>query len=723
MCLGPRCSDSLKQALIAFACVGLLGIRWAHAEIQISTVTGNTIFYDNKTGEAVVTGNAKVVTSTATLTADKISVWTSSTQAHLEGNVTIVEASGTLHGSEVFYDWVTSTGVLLHATGESPPWRFSADRMVQVGPNVFELENARLTSCTEDPPHYQFRANSARVIPGKRATLKNSRLILDESPSFWSPYYTRSLVPTKYTLRVEPGNSGRDGLIVRTTFGYPFTPHTMTKFKWDYYQYTGSGFGIDHRYDLPNVKGDFNSYYIEDRNSDPQPQARRYNVNWDHFEKFTPRLTGNAHLNFQSDQTFGNNFYGNTSQGLVLNETRGLLSQAGLNYQFPKASLQAQLSRQDRFDSAVSSRTYIAQVVMPTLSFNTIPLKFKGVPFYSSFGATYINQTQNRSDPTQSLHYQHSASVGTTIRQDLRLSRNTTLTPRLGASETWQDSDFTSTGTTKDLYQLRYNTGLDLRHRFWRIFDGTIGHSYAMRLESGGFQPDVNSDDHGVEANQISASIQGRLGRDTRLTVSSGADLRSAPKSQPEKYDHLSERITPPSLDLQYQASKKVGYYFRETYSLFDTSTLTPQRTPLSTSGEVQIGGLTPRSLYFSQGFSFSKTPTGTPSVLNLNNRLRTYLTKKWYIELYLSYIAEGPAKLNYRSLESNEKSLSVVRDMHCWVLRMQFSDRTGVHEASFFIDLKANMSPHKNLFSTPSASPFLDSLDESTLFPEEALP
>src|SRR5262249_18697180 len=154
---------------------------------------------------------------------------------------------------------------------------------------------------------------------------------------------------------------------------------------------------------------------------------------------------------------FGNSFLGSGSQGLVVNQTRGLLSDGGLNYQFSKASLQAQFSRTDRFDSTVSSKSFVGQVVLPSLSLNTIPLKYGKLPFYTSFTASYLNQTQNRFDPTQALEYQHSASVGTQIKQDIKLSRATTITPRIGYSETWQDRDFTSTGTTRDVYQGRYN--------------------------------------------------------------------------------------------------------------------------------------------------------------------------------------------------------------------------------------------------------------------------
>src|SRR5262249_55585118 len=163
-----------------------------------------------------------------------------------------------------------------------------------------------------------------------------------------------------------------------------------------------------------------------------------------------------------------------------------------------------------------------------------------------------------------------------------------------------------------------------------------------------------------------SATIVGRVGRDTRTSLSSGVDLRDAPFSLPQKYDHLSERITPPSVDIQYQAAPKLAFFFRETYQLFDPVARTVTRTPLNTSGEMQLGGTDVKSFYFSQGFSFSKiTGDGQPSVLNLTNKLRTYLTPKWYIDFSLAYRAQGPSSLDYRALLPTEKTISVVRDLH----------------------------------------------------------
>lgn len=708
-----------KRRLFVFAGITLTPFFFVRAEVRSSTATGDSIFYDNVSGVAVVDGNARVETSTAILTADKITANMQTKDGHLEGNVKVVQSSSVLTGTEVFYNWQASTGVLLNAAGYNPPWTFSADRMFQVSHDRFRLEEAELTSCDGDPPHFRFRSSTGKVWTGHRASMKNMRMVLDETPVFWSPFFRRSLIDKKYTLRIEPGSSSRDGLITKTTFGYPFTPRTRTKLKWDYFQKTGNGFGVDHRYGLENLRGGFDSYYIYDNNPDPQPQSRRWDVNWNHYQKLMSRLTANARVNFKSDQTFGNSFLGSGTQGRVENQTRGLLSEGGLNYQFPRASLQAQFDRRDRFDTTVSSKSFVGKVTAPRLSYNTIPLQWKYFPVYTSFSASYANETQDRFTPQETLRYRRSASVGTQLKRDLRLARRLTVTPRAGYSQTWQDRDYAKTNATNDLYLGRYNTGLDVRTRLRRLADITLSHNYTVRTEPNRTTPDTLGDDRGIETNLLNTSLVSRVGRNSRLSLSSGYDLKNAPRSDPSRYRHESSRITPPTLDAQWQVTPNVNIFFRETYSIFDTATRTVRRTPLNTSGEIQVGHST-HSFTISQGFNYSKTAVGQPAVLHLNNRLRMYATNRWYFDLFLSYRGVGPKGLNYKKFLPTEKTFRAVRDMHCWLLRMEFSDRVGRREASFYIDLKANLSTQKNLFRDDLvASPFIgDPVDEADVFP-----
>jgi lipopolysaccharide assembly outer membrane protein LptD (OstA) len=165
--------------------------------------------FDSNSGVAVIEGNAVVDNSTATLKADKISINTKTKFGHAEGNVKLEQSSATLNGTEADYFWETSTGTIKGASGVNPPFRFTADRMTQLSPDLFKIEGGEFTTCDEVPPHYHIKAKSGIMRRGKRVTLKNAELVPDDTPSFWSPIYSKSLVPKKYRLQIEPGHTSR----------------------------------------------------------------------------------------------------------------------------------------------------------------------------------------------------------------------------------------------------------------------------------------------------------------------------------------------------------------------------------------------------------------------------------------------------------------------------------------------------------------------------------
>lgn len=686
--------------------------------VDVSTVTGNSIDYDDSTGIATVEGDAVVETTTGTLKADKIVIDNNAKTGRASGHVEVHSASGTLTGREAVYDWATSTATIMGAVGTSPPWRFWADEMEQQSRNVYYMRNGAVTSCDLDPPHYFVRASNSNVRVGDRVKMRNARLQIDETPAFYFPFYTRSLKPKKYSIRIEPGNSSRDGFTNRTTVGYPFSANTYTKFRWDFLEKTGDGFGIEHRYFNPNIRGDIDGYYIQDHNPDEAPESNRYSILWNHYQKLTPRLTANAKLDFKSDQIFGNQFTGVGNDVRIENQAQGVLSEGGLNYQFPRSSLQLQVDRTDKFDSTVSSKSFISKLVLPTVTYNTIPIKTKLLPFYTSFSANYTNETLERTDPTQTLRYQRSAGSGVQVKRDIRVGKMTTFTPIASYQENWQDRDLSTGGASKDIYVGRYTAGTDLRRRLGRSIDTTFQYRYGERFQRNRTIVDTTADDRGVETHNLTASMVSRIGRNTRLTLGSGYDFRRAPRSDPSRFDHRAARLSPPTADVEYQASKTVTLFYRETYSLFDSINRKIVKTPLNTSGEVQVGNIAGRT-FFSQGFSFTKpTSPDQPSDLLLTNKLRFYPSDKWHVDLFISYRATGPSRLNYRRVLPIEKTIRATRDLHCWVFRMEFSERPGETNASFYIDLKANLSPQRNLFAKPSDLPEAP-IDVSDVFPE----
>jgi lipopolysaccharide assembly outer membrane protein LptD (OstA) len=619
-----------RSFVLPLFCAFFAGLAGAAYAVDVSTATGQQISFDSLTNSAVIEGDAQVETSTGIMKADKITINTISKEGHAEGHFELLQDSGTLRGSEAHYNWQTSTGIVSNAEGSSLDWHFSGDKMIQTSPNVFTLRNGIVTSCDEDPPHYYLRSTRTKIVTGERMKMVNTRLAVGDTPIFYSPFFTKSLKPKKYKLRIEPGHSSRDGLITDTTLGYPFTTNTYTTFRWRFKERTGNDAGVDHSYFRPDLNGTLNYSYIRDYNPDPQPQHKETRIAWNHYNTFSKlrQLTMRVRANYTSSQDFGNQFGASGRDVRVESKEIGLLSEGELAYQFPKALLSTHFDRKDKFDNTVSSSSFISKLTLPRVSLATTELTFKNVPFKTNFTANYINETNERSDPKIALRYKQTVDTGVTIKREFLIKKRTTLTPSVGYRQTWSDR-LVSTGTdTKDYYVGRYNTGFNVRERLTRSVDLNLNHSYIVRFKPNQTIVETEAVDRGVEANQLNASVNSRVGRNTSLILTSGYNLQSNPRTDTSLYKNELARVTPPQASLQWEPIRDVMFDYSETYSVYDGSLRKEVYRPLNTSGGVQVGSVT-SLVSFSHRFSYSKTPANTPAEVIFNDRLKFFLTPK----------------------------------------------------------------------------------------------
>jgi len=713
---------NLKYILAFLAGGFLLGTAQGFGQdskVDVSTATGDKINYDDNGKTVVIEGHAKVVTASATLSADTIRLNNQTKMAEAEKNVAIKDKTSTLKGQKAIYFWEVSTGTIYDARGASPPWYFLSEKMYEVDRNTYRLLNGGITSCDLDPPHYLIRFSRAKMINRQRANLQNPKLAIGDSDVFWSPFLSKSLVPKKWSYRLEPGANSRDGFVLKNTFGYPLTNDSKIFLRYDWLEYTGHGAGAEYFLTKPLVTTHLNFDYLRETPADPLPKRKRYELFWDHYQKLAKPLTLNSKVEYKTDANYSNDTSGVGNGALIEDQNRGLLSELGLNYQWKRAALRMDMQRQDKYDSNLSSEAFISALVLPMITFNTIPIKFRVLPFYTSFQAFWKNATPERSSPNVNLVYQRSADVNTRINRDFRFKK-TTLTPSLTYDETWQSSE--SSGSSKEVYQGRYSPGLNWRQRLTRSTDFNAAYTFTMRLEKNRTNQDLLANDRGVEQNTVSPSFVSRWGRNNRWSLSSAYDLRSAPRSNPDFYKSRSARISPLNLDSQMEIRPRVTLFYRESYSFYDSSNRKPVKTPVNSSGEIQWGD--PNQLvFFSQGFNHSKTPTGQEPSINLTNKLKFFPSRKWYIDFYLSYRLITDHQFNKGSFTPNEKTIQVVRDLHCWIFRMVFSQRPDRTEASFYIDLKSNISTTANIFANTTgtqAYPYRNSSPPlSDIFPQ----
>jgi hypothetical protein len=650
------------------------------ATMSFSTAVLTCDYLEFTSSENVVTarGNAVLVSSGTRLVADELRLNMARRSAVADGHVALMEGTTRLLSDHVVYDWAASSGVLNNAYIEELPWRIWAGTLERRGPNVYRLKRAAVTSCDQNPPHYHLRARSGVYRVRERITLYNDRLALERDPVFYTPLFTHALnKENTWTFTVDPGHGARDGAFAKMMFQYPLSLNTRGRLRWDAYQRTGNGLGAEYEYGLPTVRGRMTGYYLHDRLSD----VTRWNGRLAHWQALTPRLSLQANAAVQSDADV-NNLYVRDDYLRVRQQAE---SDAALTYQTGAYSARVAVEQDQIFDP-VRGRFVRRQTVLPSASLQTSPLALGASGIYLTGNAAVTNRYVRpqvaalAAEPivTEKDLFQQTASGAIELSRRFRLTKNVTLEPAGGVSETWQSWRDVGVGITRTGLSVgRMNGRLNWRHRVSSNFDYDLTQVHTVRWRPDSISRDHSAVDGGVERNALSFYGSYRAGAAAWARFGSGYDFRAFPGGAGVA---PRQRITPPFAELSLRPRRNVRVFARETVQLHPTRK--PQATQLDLSWDPA------ERTALSSGISYN---VGRPGDLDVSHGASFDLTRKWSVVGGVQYTAAGAGGLRYNRVTIREKNLVLRRDLHCWILRGEMKFRPGVNEIFFRLDLKTN--------------------------------
>ncbi|MGQ0645279.1 MAG: LPS-assembly protein LptD [Elusimicrobiota bacterium] len=661
------------------------------------TVTADYLEHRSAEDSVLARGRVVAVSSGAYLSADEVTVFTSSRAAQARGSVRLTD--GTLYalGERADYSWETGTGALHGAYIEFDPWRLWGRRIDRVSEEKYKVRRAALTNCERTPPHYHFRGRRGTYERGKRATLWGGALALGPVPVLYTPFYTRSLQDRRGSLRVEPGRDSYHGVFAKTTYHYPFTDNTYGRLKWDHYQKTGNGYGGEYHYYTPVVKGSLQGFWTEDRKA----QRQRWNTSLDHWQQLKPRWTARANTLFQSDSSFSNIHLLNPLER-TKQETR---SNAAVTYQNPLYTANASV-QQDQFFDPVRNRFLRKRTVLPRLDVNSNDLLL-GRGVYARLSGNFANEYDRPESgpavdsifPDRDV-FRQTAGASTQLSRTTSLTRKLTLTPRAGLSEQWQSWTVSSSDPSrrdrKDVFLGRPFAGAALRHRLTRSLDYDLSHTYQVRWTENTAKRDHGAADEGVETNAAAAALSYRPSPLLWVRAASGYDFRDV-DNQPVR--SVREKVTPPTVDVNARPWRAVSLFYRQTQALY------PVRRPQSTQFSVEAGG---EDLRAGSGWSYS---SGRPGQVQIRHGAAFPLPGGIRLDGVYQYDLSGPRTFRYRDVRTVEQRVVVRKDLHCWIARVEFARRPGINEIFLRLDLKTNAEARRRL-----ASP-----EEEQFFPSRA--
>ncbi|MBL7077492.1 MAG: LPS-assembly protein LptD, partial [Kiritimatiellae bacterium] len=232
-------------------------------------VKGEKLVYDRETGWIEVTGNVIILKGSEKLTADYVQLNMETEEATAFGNVELTRPSGVTKGERMSYNFQTDEGHSDELSGHTRPFYWVAGSTEQVSTNRFVLHNAEVTTCCFEGKHRHFhvRAKELTIVPREWMKARHAVWYFGRVPSFYTPYWFRSLQEKGCGWSFQPGYDSRLGVYLLSTYGCSLWPWLKTETHLDYYTQRGPAFGQDFRWHQPDSawSGDLEMYALNDK--------------------------------------------------------------------------------------------------------------------------------------------------------------------------------------------------------------------------------------------------------------------------------------------------------------------------------------------------------------------------------------------------------------------------------------------------------------------------
>ncbi|GBD06434.1 LPS-assembly protein LptD [bacterium HR21] len=142
-------------------------------------------------------GHARLQFRNQELTAEVIELWLETAELTAEGTPERGSQAGTpifregteeYRGERFRYSFRTRRGVVTGVTTQLGEGFYSGQRLKQVVPGIFYVQNGCYTTCDHTPPHFRFCASQMKLRAGDRLFTNALTLYVEEVPLFFFPF-------------------------------------------------------------------------------------------------------------------------------------------------------------------------------------------------------------------------------------------------------------------------------------------------------------------------------------------------------------------------------------------------------------------------------------------------------------------------------------------------------------------------------------------------------
>lgn len=282
---------------------------------ELVKVSGNKMKYYMAEDRLDISGAAKLVTESVTITSDIIRANFQDgeiIEIKATGNVTMEKDGDTFAGKELTYHLEKKTGLILELRSESQieesdEIAYLSGKEAKYSEDLIDILTGQFTTCNLEQPHCLFRAQRIKLYPDDKIIAYHVTFweFNGKVPLFYWPYYSKSLKDEKNKFTPSVGYSAATGWFLKTVYSFFNEEETHGELYLDYFQKLGFAGGLKYWY-MDNQDGVGSVYLYLQQNA--------FNVS-------------NPYLDFQHSQNYTwNNWKLRTNTAIKRYETQDTLN-------------------------------------------------------------------------------------------------------------------------------------------------------------------------------------------------------------------------------------------------------------------------------------------------------------------------------------------------------------------------------------------------------------
>lgn len=363
---------------------------WLFGQVQEYSSQEFTIkaqFWEKKANRISATGNVEIRFKDMTLSADAVEVDTDTKDVHAWGNIALRSPEENISCEEAHFNLDSGQGEMKTVFGMIQPIvLYQAESITRNSEDSYGLEKAKITTCAQPVPRWQFSCSRANLKRDDYVEMWNAVFRIKKIPILYLPYMRYPLNRERSTgfLMPQGGYSGQKGIFYSQSYYWVIKRNMDATFNLDYYLDRGLGSGLEYRYLFSEGTGGLlNLYYFRFNNRAPEGSPENaYIVRLKHNQSLPANFNIVADIDYQSSYDFLREFDNDFKRAVVSNRR----SQVYVSRYWSYFNLNLRVSQFETYYK--QSDDSIVRKDLPQIGFSSTKIKLFS-PVYFSFTSLF----------------------------------------------------------------------------------------------------------------------------------------------------------------------------------------------------------------------------------------------------------------------------------------------------------------------------------------------